>query len=83
MATGMHFYCFGSLRGPVPVPLIPVASVFNWYMKAWKSFWSLMARRKALNSLVSGRFLLFLVLDPSIDDLVLPTSPDEFMVRFP
>ena len=53
--------------------------MLNWDRKAWASFWSLVARRKALKSLDRVSFLLMY---PSLGGLVLPLLLDEVQVRF-
>ena len=57
--------------------------MLNCNMKDCTSFWSLMARRSSLRSLFIVRFLLLLVLYPSIDELVMNPLHDDVLERFP
>ena len=57
----------------------PWAFRLNWYRKAWTSLWYLIAKIPVLKSLV--RFILVLLF-LYLDDLVLPPSIDEVLVRF-
>ena len=80
MAVGIHFDSYGSLCALSWAYLLPRSFMLNWYSKYWKSFWSLMARISALNSLVR---LIFVLLSPLLYDLVIPPPLDEVMLSLP